>query len=86
MSSYILCKHNHALRMLTDASTLQFYIFDLKDKIIQNIKFLSVNQNSDLSSKLNYTHQHESGGIKILKFSKQTNGYQDIENLLKSRQ
>ena len=47
-------------------------------KIVQNIKFSSVNQNSDLNSKLNSTRQHESKGvldfqnrapgIKLLKF------------------
>ena len=46
--------------------------------MVQNINFLPVGQNIDLSSKLNFIHQHESRGIldfqntvldvKILKF------------------
>ena len=31
--------------------------------MVQNINFVSVNQNKDLSSKLNPTSQHESKGI-----------------------
>ena len=29
-------------------------------KIVQNVKFLHVSQNSDSTLKLNHTHQHES--------------------------
>ena len=41
-------------------SKLQFQVFVLRGKIVQNVKFLFVNQNSDLISKLDSTHQHES--------------------------
>ena len=78
MSSYLLYEPNHALRAFTATPELQFQISDPTGKIIQNVKFSSVSQNSDLSLKLNPTHQHESKGmlgfqnkasyIKLLKF------------------
>ena len=40
-----------------------FQIFDVRSKIVQNIKFLSVSQNNNLISKLDFTHQHESKGM-----------------------
>ena len=45
---------------VTVALELQFHIFDPRGKIVQNVKFLSVNQTCGLISKLNPTHQHES--------------------------
>ena len=46
--------------MLTTTSEVKFYIFDPKGKIVQNIKFLFVSQNSDLTLNLNPNHQHDS--------------------------
>ena len=76
--SCLLHKPNYALHAFAITSELQFYIFDPKGKIVQNVNFLHVSQNSDLSLKLNPNHQHESRGIlgfqnkapdiKILKF------------------
>ena len=77
-SSYLLYEPNHALRALKAASMPYFHIFDPKGKMVQNIIFFLVNQNSISSLKLNLTHQHESRDmlsfqnkvpdIKILKF------------------
>ena len=57
---------------------LQFHIFDPMGKIVQNVNFLPVSQNSDLTSKSDSTRQHKSTGmlnfqniapnIKLLKF------------------
>ena len=63
MNSYILYEPNNALHAFTAAPMLQFQIFDPRGKIVQNIKFLSVNQNNDLISKLNPTRQQESRGM-----------------------
>ena len=60
MNSYLLYGPNNALRTIIATPELQFHISDHKGKIVQNIKFLSVNQTSDLMSKLDLTHQHES--------------------------
>ena len=51
------------LSVFIAASELQFYISDARGKIIQNVKFSSVNQTSDLISKLDPTHQHEYMGM-----------------------
>ena len=63
MSSYLLYEPNNALCTFTATSKLQFYILDLRGKIIKNVNFLPISQNSDLSLQLNSTHQHESKGI-----------------------
>ena len=57
---------------------LRFHISNSRGKIVQNVNFLSINQNSDLNSKLNPTREYESRGmlgfqnrvldIKILQF------------------
>ena len=36
---------------------------DPRGKIVQKWKILYINQNSNLSSKLNFTHQNEFGGM-----------------------
>ena len=63
MNSYFLYVPNTALRAFTTALELQFHIFDYGGKIVQNVKFSPVSQNSDLISLLNPTCQHESNGI-----------------------
>ena len=70
---------NSALCVFTAAFELEFHIPDPKAKIVQNINFLSVCQNSDLISKLEHIHQPKSSGM--LGFQKRA---RDI-NLLKIR-
>ena len=67
MNSYLLYEPNSALRAFTITPELSFLIFDPRGKIVQNIKFSSVGQNSDLISKLDPTHQHESRGCSVSK-------------------
>ena len=67
----------------------QFHISDLRGKIIQNVKFSPIIQNSDSSSKLNPTSQHEPRGmldfqnramdIKLLKFHANQENYTYLE-------
>ena len=78
MNSYLLYEPKKALCAFTATSKLQFWTFDPKGKIVQNIKFSSVSLNSDLISKLDSNRQHKSKGmlsfqsrasnIKLLKF------------------
>ena len=78
MSSYILYELNHAPRAFTATPKPQFHIFNPRGKIVKNINFSSVSQNSDLSSKLNLARQQESRAmlsfqnkaltVKLLKF------------------
>ena len=63
MNSYLLYKPNGTLRAFTTASELQLQTSDPRDKIIQNVKILPINQNNDLSSQLNHTRQHKSKGM-----------------------
>ena len=63
MNSYLLFEPNNALHAFTTALELQFQIFVSMGKIDQNVKFLSVHQNSDLISKLDCNRQHESRGM-----------------------
>ena len=51
--------------MLKVALELQYTNLDLRGKIIQKVKFVSVSQNSNLSLKLDYTHQNEFGGMLV---------------------
>ena len=60
MNFYLLYESNSTLRTFIAALELQFHIFVPRGKIVQNIKFLSIRQTSDLISKLYSTHQHES--------------------------
>ena len=53
MSSYLLYEPNYAIRAFTTAFELKFHIFDSKGKIVQNVNFLFISQNNDLSLKLN---------------------------------
>ena len=53
----------NALRTITTAPELQFHISESREKIVQNVKFSSINQTSDLISKLNPTRQQESRGM-----------------------
>ena len=62
MDSYLLYKPNHALRDFTVASELQFHISNLRGKTIQNVNFVPVSQNNDLSL-INANRQHESNGM-----------------------
>ena len=77
MNPYPLYGPNSALRAFIAALELQFYISISMGKIVQNIKFSSVCQTSDLILKLDSTRQHESKGMlgfqnradtKLLKF------------------
>ena len=78
LNFYLLYEPNRLLCAFTTTHELQFHIFDSRDKIVQNIKFLPISQNSDLISKLDLNNQHESRGmlsfqnrvpdIKLLKF------------------
>ena len=78
MSSYLLYETKHALHTFTVTTELQFHVFNPRGKIIQNVSFSPVSQNSNLSSKLNIIHPHESmcilyfqnkaSDIKLLKF------------------
>ena len=63
MNPYLLCGPNNALRVFTTTLELQFQISVPRGKIVQNVKFSSVSQTSDLISKLNSTRQHESRGM-----------------------
>ena len=60
LKSYFLYELNHTLHIFTGASELKFQNSDPMSKIVQNVSFLPVGQNSDLSLKLNPTHQHKS--------------------------
>ena len=59
MSSYLLYELNHAFHAFIATPKLQFQISNPMSKIIQNINFSPVSQNSDSGLKLNSTHQHE---------------------------
>ena len=63
MSSYLLYESKGALRAFTFALELKFPIFDPRGKIVQNVNFLSISQNSDLSLNVNPSRQHEYRGI-----------------------
>ena len=63
MNSYLLYRPNRALYAFTAALALQLHISDPRGKIVQNIKFLPIDQNSDLILKLNTARQHESRGM-----------------------
>ena len=63
MSSYLLYEPNDAFCAFATTSELKFPISDLRGKIVQNVNFSSVSQNSDLSLKLNPTRQHGFKGI-----------------------
>ena len=79
MSSYLLYEPNHTLHAFTAAPEFQFHISDLRGKIIQNVNFSLVSQNSDSTLKLNLTRQHKfksilgfqnkALNIKLLKFT-----------------
>ena len=71
MSSYLLHESNNALCALTVAPELRIIIFNPRGKIIQNVKFSLVSQNSGLSSKLDSNHQNESGEYLIFKIEPQ---------------
>ena len=89
MHSYFLYESNYALHTFTVTPNLQFHISDPSGKIVQNVNYSLVSQNSDLSSKLNPTHQHESSGmlsfqnrapdIKLLKFHANRNNSAYLE-------
>ena len=92
MNSYLLHRPNRTHHAITATLELQFHISDLIGKIIKNVKFLSVSQNIDLTSKLDPTRQHESRGmlgfqnraldIKLLKFhvNQDNQGYLEKRN------
>ena len=63
MNSYLLYKPNSFIRAFTVTPELQFQIFDPRDKIVQNVKFSSVNRNSDSTLQLNPTRLHKSRGM-----------------------
>ena len=63
LNPYLLYGPNSALCAFPAALELQFHISVPRSKIIQNVKFLSVYQTSDLISKLDFTRQHESRGM-----------------------
>ena len=67
MSSYLSHESNSILRELTVASKFQIEISNLRGKIVQNVKFSSVSQNSDLSSKLDSTRQMTPGVYSVFK-------------------
>ena len=77
LCSYLLYEPNYALHVFTVAPEFQFHISYPRGKIVQNVKFLSVNQNSDLSSKLNVTRQHDSRSM--LSFQNRAPKYKVIE-------
>ena len=58
-----LIEPNHALHGFTAAPKLQFHISDPRSKIVQNVNFSPVSQNSNSSLKLNSTHYHEFRGM-----------------------
>ena len=58
LSSYVLYDLNYVFCAFTTASELKFQNYDPRGKIIQNVNFLPVGQNSDLSLKLKPTRQH----------------------------
>ena len=62
LSFYLLYEPNYVLCVFTNDPKLQFHISDLMGKIVQNINFSSVSQNSDLSSNLNPTPQYKARG------------------------
>ena len=61
MSSYLSHKFNSAFCAPTAAPELQIRISILRGKIVQNMKFSLVSQNSYLNSKLDSTCQNKSG-------------------------
>ena len=61
MSSDLLYESKNSLHKLTTTPELQVRIFNPKSKIVQNVKFSFVSQNSDLSSKSDSACQNESG-------------------------
>ena len=63
LNPYLLYEPNSAPRAFTADRELQFHISVPSRKIVQNVKFLSVNQNSYSILKLNPTRQHESSGM-----------------------
>ena len=63
LNYYLLYESNSALRAFTATFELQLHISIPRGKIIQNIEFSSLCQNSYLISKLYSTRQHESRGI-----------------------
>ena len=63
MSSYLSQESNSALCMHTTTIELQIGFSKPRGKIVQNLKFSPVSQNSDLSSKLESTRQNESRGM-----------------------
>ena len=75
MNSYLLYKSNSDLRAFTDAFELQFQTSDPRGKIVQNVKFSSISQISDLISKLDPTCQHESRGMSVSKTKPQIPSY-----------
>ena len=72
MSSYLLYEPNNILCAFIAVPKLQFHISNPRGKIVQNVKFLSVNENNDLTLKLKPTYQHESRGM--LSFQNKTPG------------
>ena len=50
LNSYLLYESNSALRAFTAGSELIFQTSDPRGKIVENVNFLSVSQNNDLSS------------------------------------
>ena len=63
MNLYLPHESNSALYAFTAAPNLKFAISNPKGKIVQKVKFLSVNRNSDLIPKLYSTHQDELGDV-----------------------
>ena len=61
--SHLLYERNCAFRALTAIPELKFQSSYPMGKIIQNVNFSLVSQNSDSSSKLNFNRQHESKDI-----------------------
>ena len=63
MSSYLSHHSKSALRALTASSKLQIRISNPGGKILQNINFLPISQNSYLNIKWDSTCQNKSGGM-----------------------
>ena len=65
MSSYLYPELNDVFHALTTIPKLQIVNPNPRGKIIQNVKFLSVSQNNDLSLKLDSTCQNKSKGMLV---------------------
>ena len=83
MNFYLLYEPNNALCVFTIAYKLQFQISIPRGKIVQNVKFSPVNQNSDFKFKIIF---YSSTRVQeYVWFPKQSLGYQVIKVSRKSR-